>query len=137
MSAKMQTVNSGISPTSTTTYTITLNKFKRSKWRIDSVVSISGGDSIKYTIVKVDDPGAASPRYQKVNYFSSDDLGIYQIRFGIKKQRGVSGKPIAPQNTKVDTTNIEGGVFIYYTIKKKHKRFKIDEFEKQETIDAP
>lgn len=134
--AVMQTVNHGASPTSSTTYTITLNKTKRVKWHIDSLISIAAGEPVKYNIVKVDDPGAASPKYEKVNYFSSSDLGIYQITFGVNKQRG-TGRPGAPQNTKVDTTNIEGGVYLYYTLKKKHKRFKIVDFEKLETINAP
>jgi hypothetical protein len=104
---------------------------------VDSLISISSGDTIKYNIVKVDDPGAASPKYEKVNYFSKSDLGIFQISFGIRKTRNGSGRPGAPQNQKSYTTNIEGGVYLYITTKNKHKRFKIDEFEKLETIDAP
>lgn len=134
--ATMQTVNHGASPTSTTTYTILLQKSKKCLWSIDSVVSTSSNQSIKYNLVKVDNTNATSPDYKKVEGFSKADRGTYQITFGITKQRG-SGRPGAPQNQKADTTTIEGGVTIYYSIKKKRKQLKVVEFEQLETVDAP
>lgn len=134
--ATVQTINRSTSSTSLITYTITINKIKRSKWNIDSLINIATGDSIKYTIVKVDDPGAASPNYKKVNSFSKSDLGIFQISYGKIKKRE-DDQPKSPQNRKADVTTIEGGVYLYITTKNKHKRYKIDEFEKLETIETP
>lgn len=134
--ATAQTVNHGASPTSSTTYTIVLQKSKKCVWSIDSVLSTATGQAIKYNLVKVDNLNATSPDYKKVEGFSKCDTGMYQITFGITKQRG-SGRPGAPQNQKADTTNIEGGVTICYSIKKKRKQLKVVEFEQLETVDAP
>lgn len=134
--ATMQTINHGASPTSSTNYSILLCQCKKGKWSLDSVVSISSGQAIKFNMVKVDDPDAASPDYKKLQSFSNLTTGNFQLTFGKTKQRG-SGRPGAPQNTKVDTTNIEGGVIIYYSAKRKHKQLKIDSFEQLETVDAP
>ncbi|MCW3104060.1 MAG: hypothetical protein JWO09_2500 [Bacteroidetes bacterium] len=87
-------------------------------------------------MVKVDNPDAASPDYKKLDSYSSLGTGNYLISFGKTKQRG-SGRPGSPQNTKVDTTNIDGGVVIYYSEGKKRKQLKVIEFEQLETIDAP
>jgi hypothetical protein len=133
--ATMQTVNHGASPTSSTTYSVILSKAKKGKWSIDSIVSSSSGQTVKFNIVEFNDQEAASPDHKKA---SPGNLkkGNYQISFGKVKQRG-GGRPGSPQNTKVDTTNIEGGVIIYYCVKKKKKQIRIDEFEMLETIDAP
>lgn len=133
--ATMQTVNHGASPTSSTTYSILINKVKKCKWSIDSLISISSGQNLKYNIVQVDDINASSPDYKKA---SPENLkkGNYQITFGKTKQRE-GGRPGSPQNLKVDTTNIEGGVMIHYTLKNKHRVLKIDQFEMLEAINAP
>jgi hypothetical protein len=134
--ATMQTVNHGASPTSSTTYNILLCQCKKVRWSIDSVISISSLQAVKFNMVKVDNPDASSPDYKKLDSFKNPGTGNFQISFGKTKQRG-SGRPGSPQNTKADTTNIEGGVIIYYTVKKKHKQLRIEEFEQLETIDAP
>ena len=134
--ATRQTVNHGASPTSSTTYTVQMKVCKKGKWSIDSVISIASGQAIAFNMVQVDDPAAASPDYKKLNGYSDLGKGNYQLSFGLTKQRG-SGRPHAPQNTVVDTTNIEGGIVICYTFKKKHRRLKVDEFEQLETVDAP
>lgn len=134
--ATMQTVNQGASPTSSTTYSISLYQCKKVKWNLDSVISISSGQPVKFNMVKVDDPAALSPDYKKLASLSGLTSGNYLLTFRKTKQRG-NGRPGAPQNTKVDTTNIEGGVIIYYSVKKKHKQLKIDSFEQLETVDAP
>jgi hypothetical protein len=133
--ATMQTINHGASPTSSTTYLIFVAKSKKCTWSIDSLISISSGNPIKFNIVEVGNPDAISSDYHKA---APEKLknGNYRISFGITKQRG-SGRPGTPQNLKADTTNIEGGVIIYYSIKKKHKQLKVDAFEMLETIDAP
>jgi hypothetical protein len=133
--ATMQTINHGASPTSSTTYSILITKAKKGKWCIDSLISTSSGQTVEFTIVEVPDSNSASPDYKKA---VPQDLkkGTYQIKFGKTKQRG-GGRPGSPQNQKVDTTNIEGGVVIYYSVKKKHKNIKVDVFEMLETIDAP
>lgn len=134
--ATMQTVNQGASPTSSTTYNVFLCQCKKGKWAVDSVISISSGQPVKFNMVKVDNPDAASPDYKKLDSYSGLATGNYLISFGKTKQRG-SGRPGSPQNTKVDTTNIEGGVVIYYSAGKKKKQLKVIEFEPLETIDAP
>jgi hypothetical protein len=134
--ATRQTVNHGASPTSSTTYSILVSNCKKGKWKLDSLISISSNQVIKFNMVKVDDTNAVSPNYKKLDSFNDLGKGNYQLTFGITKQRG-SGRPGAPQNTKVDTTNIEGGVIVYYTVKKKQKQLKIDSFEELEKIDAP
>ena len=83
------------------------------------------------------DPTAVSPRYSPLKIFSKSDKGTYQITFGITKHHEGVGRPGSPQNLKVDTTNIEGGVVIYYHAKSKKKQLKVIEFEKLETINAP
>lgn len=134
--ATMQTVNHGASPSSTTTYTIILEKNKKFKWQIDSVVTISGREAVKYNVVKVDDPDSNSPKYEQVKSYNKCDIGKYLITFTITKNRG-GGRPGSPQNQKADTTNIEGGVIIYYRVKGKTKMIKVDVFEKLDTINAP
>jgi hypothetical protein len=134
--ATMQTVNHGASPTSSTTYNVLLCNCKKGKWSIDSVISTSSQQPVRFNLVKVIDPDATSPVHQKLASFSGLGTGNYQLTFGRTKQHG-SGRPGSPQNTKVDTTNIEGGVIIYYTMKKKRKQLKIDSFEELEKIDAP
>jgi hypothetical protein len=134
--ATRQTINHGASPTSSTTYTVLMSVCKKGSWRIDSLVSTASGRAIAFNMVKVDDPAAASPDYKRLESYSDLGKGNYQLSFGITKQRG-SGRPHAPQNTVVDTTNIEGGIVIWYTFKKKHRKLKIDEFGQLETIDAP
>lgn len=131
----VQTINHGASPTSSTTYHIFIAKTKKSNWSIDSLVSISSGQNVKFNIVEVKDADAVSPDYNKVSP-GSLKKGRYQITFGTTKQRG-SGRPGTPQNLKADTTIIEGGVVIHYSIKKKHKQIKVVDFEMLETIDAP
>lgn len=134
--ATMQTVNHGASPTSSTTYKILLCNCKKGKWSIDSVISTSSGQSVKFNMMSVGNPDAVSPDYKKLSSFSGLGKGNFLISFGIIKQRG-SGRPGAPQNTKVDTTNIEGGVVIHYTFKNKRRELKVDSFEELEKIDAP
>lgn len=136
ISATRQTINYGASPSSITNYSVLIEKNKNFIWSIDSICGIQSGNPVKYNIVKVDDPTVLSPNYQKVTVFLKADKGKYQITFGISKQRG-SARQGSPQNTKVDTTNIEGGIFIYYTAKKKKKQLKVIEFELLETVDAP
>lgn len=135
--ATMQTVNHGASPTSTTTYFMLLEKNKKFKWSVDSVVSIATGEKINYNIVKVDNPESTSPKYEQVKSFNKCDLGKYQLTFSITKNKGSGGRPGSPQNQKADTTNIEGGIIIYYTSKGKTQKIKIVEFEKLDTINAP
>jgi hypothetical protein len=134
--ATMQTVNQGASPTSSTTYKVLICQCKKGRWSIDSVISTSSQQSVKFNMVKVDNPDAVSPDYKKLDSYSNLGTGNYLISFGKTKQRG-SGRPGSPQNTKVDTINIEGGVIVYYSVGKKHKQLKIAEFEQLETIDAP
>jgi hypothetical protein len=133
--ATIQTVHQGASPVSSTTYTILISKVKKCNWSIDSLVSISSGQNVKFNIARVNDPLAASPEYYKAAP-ESLKKGNYQITFGTRKQHE-GGRRGAPQNLKADTTNIEGGVIVYYTIKKKNKQIKIDNFERLENIDAP
>lgn len=135
--ATMQTLNHGASPTSSTTYTIVLQKKKKAVWSIDSIVSISSGQRVEYSILKVDDPDKESPNYAKVESFKKSDKGLFRIKFGVTKNRGGSGRPGSPQNQKADTTTIEGGVTIYYSWKGKSKQLKVIDFEKLENIDAP
>jgi hypothetical protein len=133
--ATVQTLNHGASPTSSITYTIFFTKVKKGKWSIDSLISSSSGQNIKFNIAEVDHPDAVSPDCKKV---APKDLkkGNYQITFGKVKKRGV-GRPGSPQDQKADTTNIEGAVLICYTIKKKHLQIRIDNFETLETVNAP
>lgn len=135
MKATMQTINHGASPTSTTNYIIQLNKEKTFAWSIDSIHSMLG-TSIKYNIVKVDNPDAVSPQYKQVKTFSKKDKGIYQLTFGSTKQNG-SGRQVAPQQIKVNTENFSNGVIIYYSVKKKKINMKIESFEELESINAP
>jgi hypothetical protein len=134
--ATMQTVNHGASPTSSTTYTILISKAKKCKWQIDSVMSTASGQNVEFTITEIAEPEVLSPGLKKV---SPKDLknGNYMITFGVTKKRGSGGRPGSPQNTRVDTTNIEGGVIIYYSIKKKYNSIKVDTFEMLETLNAP
>lgn len=132
--ATLQTVNHGASPTSTTTYLVQFQKKKKSVWSIDSVISISSAQQVKYTLVKIGEKGAD---YTALDKFSKSDKGFYQIRFAVTKQRGSGGRPGAPQNQKADTTVIEGGVIVYYSIKGKSKQLKVTDFEQLETVDAP
>lgn len=134
--ATIQTVNHGISPTSTTTYTIIVEKQKKFRWSIDSLVGVNSLQTVKYNIVKVDNPDATSPKYTPVSAYNKCDKGLYMITFTITKNRE-GGRPGSPQQQKADTTNIEGGVFIYYTVNGKVKKIKVDEFEKLDTINAP
>lgn len=134
--ASRQTVNLGAAPGSVTTYSILLEKKQKFRWQIDSVCSVLQSEKIKYNLVKVDDPDLSSPNYTQVKCFSKNDRGKYLITFGITKNRG-SGRPGSPQQMKADTTNIEGGVIIYYSAGKKKKQLKVTEFEMLETVDAP
>jgi hypothetical protein len=124
--ATMQTINHGASPTSSTTYSVLISAAKKCKWSIDSLVSISSGQNVKFNIVEVNEPEATSPDYKKV---SAENLkkGNYQVTFSKIKQRG-GGRPGSPQNMKADTTIIEGGVLVFYTMKKKHRQLKIESF---------
>ena len=135
--ATMQTINSGASPSSVTNYRVIVKKAKKFNWSVDSVCSVLTGESVKYNFVSVDDPDAVSPKYTAVKVFSKTDKGAYLITFGVTKRRDGGGRPGSPQNTKVDTTNIEGGVIIYYHAKGKKKQLKVIEFEQLETINAP
>jgi hypothetical protein len=135
--ATSQKINHGASPTSTTTYTVTILKNKKFNWQIDSVVSISSAQQVKYNIVKVDNPDAVSPKYEQVKKYNKCDKGNYQITFSITKSHGGSSRPGAPQNQMADTTNIEGGVIIYYRVNGKTKKIKVESFEQLETINAP
>ena len=72
--ATMQTINSGASPSSTTNYSIFFEKNKTFKWSVDSVCSISTGQSINYHISSVQDPTAVSPRYSPLKIFSKSGL---------------------------------------------------------------
>jgi len=137
LKATSQKVNHGASPTSTITYTITLEKNKKFKWKIDSVVSISSPQQVKYNIVKVDNPDAVSPKYEQVKSYDKCDKGKYQITFSITKQNSGGGRPGSPQHQMADTTNIEGGVFVYYSVNGKTKKIKVESFEQLDTINAP
>ncbi|HEX8515878.1 MAG TPA: hypothetical protein VF868_06735 [Bacteroidia bacterium] len=134
--ATMQTLNHGASPTSSTTYNILVCNCKKGSWSIDSVISVSSGQSVNFTLFKTDDPKVPSRKYRKIESLSGLGTGDYQITFSVTKNRG-SGRPGAPQNTKADTTNIDGGVIIYYSMKKNKGQMKIDAFEELERIDAP
>ncbi len=134
----MQTVNHGASPTSTTTYSVFVKKNKKFKWSVDSVLSVSKGEKVNYNIVKVDNPESPSPKYEQIKSYNKCDLGLYLFTFSITKNKGSGGRPGSPpQNQKVDTTNIEGGVIIYYTSKGKTQTIKVIEFDKLDTINAP
>lgn len=133
----MQTVNHGASPTSTTTYSTFLQKNKKFKWSVDSVVSISSGERVVFNIVKVDNPESNSPKYEQVKSYNKCDMGLYQLTFSVTKNKGSGGRPGSPQNQKVDTTNIEGGVIVYYTSKGKTQKLNVVEFDKLDTINAP
>lgn len=137
LKATMQTTNYGASPGSVTNYTILLEKKKKFAWGIDSICGIQSGQRVKYNLVKVNDANVLSPNYTKVEKFSKSDKGKYQITFGIHKERGGGGRPGSPPQIKADTTNIEGGVYIYYHVKKKKKKLTVDVFEMLERIDAP
>jgi hypothetical protein len=134
--ATMQTIHQGASPVSVTTYTVTLLKNKKFCWSIDSVCGIQSGQKVDYKIVKVDDPTVLSPDYKRVEQFKKSDRGRYQISFS-KRKVGQGGRPNAPQNLKPDTTNIEGGVVIHYTSKKRHRKLLVENFEQLETVNAP
>ena len=116
-------------------YLIQLKKEKKFLWSIDSVHSMLG-TSIQYNVVKVDNPDAVSPHYQRVKVFLKNDTGIYQLTFGATKPNG-SGRQVAPQQIKVSEENYTNGVIIYYTLKKKKKSLNIESFEELETINAP
>jgi hypothetical protein len=131
--AMMQTVNHGASPTSTTTYSVLVCNCKKAKWSLDSVVSISSGQILTFDMSKVEKKDTVN---KKLSSFKNLGTGDYRITFSKTKQRS-GGRPGAPQNTMVDTTNIEGGVMIHYTVKSKHKKMKIDSFEQLETINTP
>lgn len=136
ISASRQTINYGASPSSNTNYKVVFEKNKKFIWSIDSICGIQSGNLVKYHIVKISEPTVLSPDYRSVEVFRKADQGKYQIRFSVLKQRG-SGRPGSPPMTKADTTNIEGGIIIYYSAKKKHKQLKVIEFEMLETVDAP
>ncbi|MDF2438035.1 MAG: hypothetical protein K0Q95_2411 [Bacteroidota bacterium] len=131
--ATMQTVNHGASPTSTTTYSVLVCNCKKAKWSLDSVVSISAGQPVTFYVSKVEKKDTIN---KKLSSFKNLGTGDYRISFSKTKQRG-GGRPGAPQNTMVDTTNIEGGVVIHYSVKDKRKKLKIDSFEELETINTP
>lgn len=138
LNATRQTTNYGASPGSVTNYSILIEKKKKFIWGIDSICGIQSGQRVKYNLVKVNTANVLSPNYTKVTKFSKADKGKYQITFGIHKERGGgTGRPGAPPQVKADTTNIEGGVYIYYHVKKKKKVMKVDVFEMLETLNAP
>jgi hypothetical protein len=85
---------------------------------------------------EVVDPNDAIPYYKKLNSYSGLGKGHFQISFSVTKNRG-GGRPGAPQNQMADTTDIQGGVIIYYSFKKKPKQIKIESFEELENVDAP
>jgi len=134
MKATKQMVNHGASPSSSINYTVLLKKDKNFKWSIDSVHTPLG-KSLKFNVVKVDNIDATSPNYTKVSY-NKKDKGTYQITFGTLKKRG-SGRPNSPPNIQVDTEDFSSDVTIFYTVKGKVKKLKIDSFEELENINTP
>jgi hypothetical protein len=134
--ATRQTLNHGASPTSRTTYKILICNCKKGKWNIDSVISTSSGQAVLFNVFRVEAPASASPKYLKLESANDLETGHYQITFDVTKKHG-GGRPGAPQNQKADTTNIDGGVEIFYSSKKKKKKMKVDTFEELERIDAP
>ena len=134
--ATKQTINSGASPSSTNNYMIQIKKDKAYKWSVDSVVNVYTQKSIKFNIVKVDDPTVLSPNYKQVTKFSKNDHGMFQITFGVMKPRG-SGRPGTPMNLMVPVADFTQGAIIYYRVGKKKKQLVIESFEELETINAP
>jgi hypothetical protein len=135
-SATMQTINQGASAVSSTTYRIRLEKSRKYKWSVDSIIGIQSGQPVDFQIMKLGDDTVLKPGSQLLREFKKTDKGLFEIVFGIQKSRG-NGRPNAPQNMKVDTTNIDGGVYIYYRTKCRKKKIKVDTFEVLETLDAP
>ena len=134
--ATKQTINAGASPSSVTNYVVIIKKEKCFKWSVDSVVNIDSRMSVKYNIVKADNPNAASPNYQRVQSFSKKDKGLYHITFSSSKSHS-SGRPGSPLNTSVTTPEFTRGALIYYSAGKKKKQLQVNSFEQLATIDAP
>jgi hypothetical protein len=136
MKATQQTINAGASPVSITNYLIQFKKGKSFLWHVDSVCSIASNNSIKYNLIKVDNPDAISPQYHQIKTFSKNDKGLFQIAFGSRKSHrgGRPGIPIVDVTTGEDYSL---GVIVFYTAGKKKKQLKVNSFEKLETVNAP
>ncbi|CAN5431942.1 hypothetical protein BH10BAC1_BH10BAC1_16340 [soil metagenome] len=134
--ATKQTINSGASPTSTTNYMVEVNKSKKCKISIDSVVNVYTQKTTNFNIVKVDDPAATSPNYERTDASNVKGKGTYQITFASMKNRG-RGRPGTPMNLMVPIADFTQGAIVYYRVGKKKKQLLIESFEELETINAP
>ena len=135
--ATKQTINAGASPTSTINYLVEFKKEKPGKWSIDSVINVYTIKHVDYNLVWINDPKATSPEIKQIKTFSKADKGTYQLHFAATKKRG-SGRPgTPPQEQMVPIAEFTQGAIVYYTMGKKHKQLKIEEFEELETINAP
>jgi hypothetical protein len=133
--SEVYTVTEGASGMVVSTYEIYLDKGRKYCGRIDSVVSTRTGEKIDYKFYKVEMTDSTRHRVRADN-FHSKDKGVWAIVFGIRKQRG-TGRPGAPQNLKADTTNVEGGVTIYYTANRKRGTLRVETFTQTENLIAP
>ncbi len=136
LKATKQTINSGASSSSTTNYSVDINKTKKCKLSIDSVVNVYTQKSISFNIVQVDNPSAVSPSYHQVKPSAIKEKGMYQITFASTKNRG-SGRPATPMNLVVPIADFTQGAIIYYSSGKKKKQLLVESFEQLETINAP
>ena len=135
--ATKQTINSGISPTSTTNYTVFIKKEKSFNWSVDSVVDVYTQRKMTFYIVKVGQSDVLSPiNYSQVKKYSKKDKGMYQITFSVNASRRNS-QPQTPMNKMVPVNDLTQGVIIFYSVKKKEKQLRVESFEQLETIDAP
>ena len=134
--ATKQVLNHGASPASSTNYKILLCNCSKAKWSIDSVISISSGQRIKFKLFKIEGVNETVQLPINVDAPFNPGTGNFRLTFeSIKYREG--GRPGSPQPTETDTTAIEGGVIIYYSIKKKQRTMKIDSFEELEKINTP
>lgn len=129
--ATKQTTNAGASPTSTINYTVQVEKNKKCKVSVDSVVNVYTQKSGPFNVFIV-----ASPS-QQVDASSVKKKGTYNIHFYSTKNRG-SGRPGAPpMELMVPIADYTQGAIVYYHVGNKSKKLTIESFVELETINAP
>jgi len=134
--ATKQTTNAGASPTSTINYTIQVNKSKKCKVSIDSVVNVYTQKSSPFNVYKTGKATVLSPA-QKIDATNMKEKGSYDINFYSTKTRG-SGRPGAPpMELVVPIADFTQGAVVYYRVGKKSKKITVESFEELETINAP
>lgn len=134
--ATKQITNSGASPMSTINYSILVNKSKKCKLSIDSVVNVYTQKSSAFTITQPGTGTVLSPSVL-IDAKNVTVKGKYEIHFYSQKSRG-SGRPGAPpMNLQVPIADFTQGAVVYYRVGKKQKKLTIDFFEELETINAP